>query len=37
MLAWDVDISKKRRERPFEVESLMKVLLSQLDEEQSMV
>lgn len=33
-MQWDVDISKKRRERPFEVERLMKDLLSRLDEDE---
>ena len=35
-MQWDVDISKKRRERPLEVEGLMKDLLSRLDEDESM-
>ena len=34
-MQWDVDISKKRRERPLEVEGLMKDLLSRLDEDES--
>ena len=33
-MQWDVDISKKRRERPLEVERLMKDLLSRLDEDE---
>jgi hypothetical protein len=35
-MQWDVDISKKRRERPLEVERLMKDLLSRLDEDEPM-
>ena len=35
-MQWDVDISKKRRERPLEVETLMKDLLSRLDEDEPM-
>ena len=35
-MQWDVDISKKRRERPLEVERLMKDLISRLDEDESM-
>ena len=35
-MQWDVDISKKRRERPLEVERLVKDLLSRLDEDESM-
>ena len=35
-MQWDVDISKKRRERPLEVEGLMKDLLSRLDEDEPM-
>ena len=34
-MQWDVDISKKRRERPQEVERLMMDLLSRLDEDES--
>lgn len=33
-MQWDVDISKKRRERPLEVERLMSDLLSRLDEDE---
>ena len=33
-MQWDVDISKKRRERPQEVERLMVDLLSRLDEDE---
>jgi len=33
-MQWDVDISKKRRERPLEVERLMKDLLSRSDEDE---
>ena len=35
-MQWDVDISKKRRERPQEVERLMIDLLSRLDENEQM-
>jgi len=35
-MQWDVDISKKRRERPLEVERLMKDLLSRSDEDEPM-
>jgi len=35
-MQWDVDISKKRRERPQEVERLMMDLLSRLDENEPM-
>lgn len=35
-MQWDVDISKKRRERPQEVERLMVDLLSRLDEDEAM-
>ena len=35
-MQWDVDISKKRRERPQEVERLMVDLLSRLGENESM-
>ena len=35
-MQWDVDISKKRRERPQEVERLMKDLLSRSDEDEPM-
>ena len=35
-MQWDVDISKKRRERPQEVERLMMDLLSRLDEDELM-
>lgn len=35
-MQWDVDISKKRRERPLEVERLMRELLSRMDEDESM-
>jgi len=35
-MQWDVDISKKRRERPLEVERLMKDLLSREDEDEPM-
>jgi len=35
-MQWDVDISKKRRERPLEVESLMKDLLARSDEDEPM-
>jgi len=35
-MQWDVDISKKRRERPLEVERLMKDLLSRLDDDEPM-
>ncbi|KAF9784516.1 hypothetical protein BJ322DRAFT_1064876 [Thelephora terrestris] len=35
-MQWDVDISKKRRERPLEVERLLKDLLSRLDEDEPM-
>jgi len=35
-MRWDVDISKKRRERPLEVERLMKDLLSRSDEDEPM-
>lgn len=35
-MQWDVDISKKRRERPQEVERLMADLLSRLDEDELM-
>ena len=35
-MQWDVDISKKRRERPQEVERLMADLLSRLDEDEVM-
>lgn len=34
-MQWDVDISKKRRERPQEVERLMADLLSRLEEDES--
>lgn len=35
-MQWDVDISKKRRERPVEVERLMMDLLSRSDEDEPM-
>jgi len=35
-MQWDVDVSKKRRERPVEVERLMKDLLSRSDEDELM-
>jgi hypothetical protein len=35
-MQWDVDISKKRRDRPLEVERLMKDLLSRSDEDEPM-
>jgi len=35
-MQWDVDISKKRRERPQEVERLIMDLLSRLDENEPM-
>lgn len=35
-MQWDVDISKKRRERPLEVERLLQDLLSRLDEDEPM-
>ena len=35
-MQWDVDISKKRRERPLEVERLMRDLLSRSDEDEPM-
>ena len=35
-MQWDVDISKKRRDRPLEVERLMRDLISRLDEDEPM-
>jgi len=35
-MQWDVDVSKKRRERPLEVERLMKDLLSRSNEDEAM-